>query len=361
MLGMFGLLGAVLAGLAIDGLFGSLVGKSDGDDEETNPDAAGNSADAGFDGNLLDWLGLGTIGDDGPDTSAGTGPDDPDYVPLSHDGQNAADLDVVLQGSGQDDMLTGRGGDDSLMGGGHDDQLVGRSGNDFLQGGDGSDVAYGGTGEDTLQGGAGEDMLSGDDGDDRLVGGSGADTLLGHEGADSLYGGAGVDTLIGGGGDDSLVGGDANDWLAGGLDNDSLIGDGGRDEMDGGAGNDVLDGREAQNAFPEMDFLNGGGGDDTLIVGAGDHATGGEGADLFELSDMAPNGEIAHISDYKAGEDSLVVVFDPLMHPDPHLSLETAEDTQDVVVVLDGVPLAIVQGGAGLTLDDVLLTPAQAA
>ena len=49
------------------------------------------------------------------------------------------------------------------------------------------------------------------------------------------------------------------------------------------------------------------------------------------------------------------------MHPDPQLSLETAEDSSNVVVLLDGVPLALVQGAAGMTLADVLLTPAQAA
>ena len=110
-----------------------------------------------------------------------------------------------------------------------------------------------------------------------------------------------------------------------------------------------------------MDYLNGGSGDDTLTLGAGDYATGGDGADWFELSDLAPGDAIANIADYNADEDTLMVVFDPALHPDPQLSLETSENAKDVLVILDGVPLAMVQGGAGMIVENVLLTPAQAA
>ena len=357
MLGIFGLIGALLAGLVADSMIGGLMGKADDHAEDTPPDSADNPDVADDNANLLNWLDA----DAAPEAAATNGPDDPDYVPGSSDETQPADPDLTLTGGRSDDILTGLGGDDTVVGGDGIDQLTGRGGDDVLQGGDGADVAHGGDGADTLQGGNGDDLLSGEDGDDKLVGGAGADTLLGHEGDDSLYGGAGADTLLGGGGADSLVGGDADDWLAGGLGDDGLIGDAGSDTLDGGAGNDVIDGRESVNAFPEMDFLNGGDGDDTLHLGAGDYATGGTGADTFAVTDMVEGDPIAHISDYNAQEDSLVVVFDPMMHPDPQLSLETPENTQDVVVLLDGVPLAMVQGGAGLTLDDVLLTPAQAA
>lgn len=361
MLGMVGLLGAVLAGLAVDGLFSSMMARSDDHDDDADPDQTKTADHAGTDTNLLDWLSTESDADDAPDGTANGGPDDPDYVPTSNDFTHGTDPDLVLHGDGLDDILTGRGGDDSLTGGGSDDQLLGQGGADFIDGGDGSDVAQGGMGDDTLLGGAGNDMLVGENGDDRLIGGAGADTLLGHDGDDGLYGGAGADTVIDGGGDDSLIGGGADDWLAGGYGNDSLIGDAGQDELDGGVGNDTLYGRESVNAFPETDFLNGGDGDDRLVLGGGDYATGGDGADWFELPDLATDGEIANIADFNAGEDSLIVVFDPTMHPDPQISFETQENAIDVVVVLDGVPLAMVQGGAGMTIDDVLLTPAQAA
>ena len=357
MLGMFGLFGALLAGLVADSMIGGLMGKSDDHAEDAPPDSTGNPDVADDSSNLLNW----PDADASPEATAAVGPDDPDYVPSSSDETPVADPDLTLTGGSSADILSGFGGDDTLVGGAGDDQLTGLGGDDVLQSGDGADVAHGGDGADTLQGGKGDDLLSGEDGDDKLVGGAGDDTLLGHEGADNLFGGAGADTLIGGGGDDSLIGGDSDDWLAGGLGDDSLIGDAGSDTLDGGAGNDVLDGRESVNAFPEMDFLNGGDGDDTLRLGAGDYATGGAGADWFELSDLAPGDAIANIADYNANEDALVVVFDPVLHPDPQLSLETAENTDDVVVLLDGVPLAMVAGGAGMTVADLLLTPAQAA
>ena len=70
---------------------------------------------------------------------------------------------------------------------------------------------------------------------------------------------------------------------------------------------------------------------------------------------------VANIADYDANEDTLLVVFDPVLHPDPVLSFETPENSADVIVLLDGVALAMVQGGAGMTAQDVLMTPAQAA
>lgn len=364
MLGLFGIVGALLAGLVADSMIGGLSGKSDDPTDDAPPDdRAGTQSTTGAPENgteLLDWSGP----DADPDATVPNGsadPDDPDFVPQSSDLLSPADPDRALQGGDLNDILSGLGGNDTLAGGNGDDQLSGRDGNDFIQGGAGNDTAQGGNGDDALQGESGDDLLAGELGDDTLVGGAGSDTLLGSEGDDSLFGGAGADTLIGGGGDDQLVGGDSGDWLAGGSGDDQLTGDAGQDELDGGAGNDLLDGREVFTAFPEVDFLNGGDGDDLLKVGAGDYATGGSGADLFELSDLTAGDAVANISDYDANEDRLVVVFDPTMHPDPQLSLETPKDTDDVLVLLDGVPLAMVQGGAGMTLDDLVLTPAQAA
>lgn len=362
MLGMFGLLGALLAGLVADSMIGNMMGKTEGEGDDLPQDDTDPEDHDTAHADLLDLLEPGQDTDDlHHEGRINLGPDDPDYAPQSDDLEQSNDQGFAASGDDANDIIAGLRGEDTLVGGPGNDQLMGRDGNDMLQGGDGADVALGGFGADTLQGGKGDDLLSADDGDDKLVGGGGADTLLGQEGQDSLFGGAGSDTLIGGGGDDSLVGGDADDWLAGGAGDDQLTGDGGIDTLDGGDGNDALNGREAIGAFPEMDFLNGGNGNDSILLGAGDYATGGDGADWFELSDLTPGDAIANIADYNADEDALVVVFDPMMHPDPQLSLETQHNTVDVIVLLDGVPLAMVQGGAGMTIDDVLLTPAQAA
>ncbi len=355
MLGLFGLFGVLLAGLAADTMMSSTKGAADEDDPNATDAPADTADSSGPHGDILNWLGT------EPDPVPIANPDDPDFVPQSDDLPEPLDPNITVTGESGADILSGGDGDDTLAGSGGDDQLTARGGDDFIQAGAGADTVYSGAGDDTLQGGAGNDLLVGGDGRDTLVGGAGDDSLLGQTGNDRLYGGAGDDTLMGGLGNDTLVAGDGNDWLAGGLGDDHLIGDAGSDTLDGGAGNDLLAGREAVNAFPETDFLNGGDGDDTLTLGAGDYATGGDGADRFELPDLGVGDTIANIADYNAQQDSLVVVYDPSMHPDPHLSLETPDDSHDVVVVLDGVPLALVQGAAGMTLADVLLTPAEAA
>lgn len=357
MLGLLGLFGALLAGVVADSVIGGMMGKSD--TSEADDPALDAEAPEGRDDStdLLDWAG----GDGAAAHTGDTSPDDPDYVAMSDDDVRAVEPDTMIDGGHQDDIIVGRGGDDDMAGGDGADQMAGQDGADWMQGGAGADIELGGAGGDTLQGGSGNDQLQGEAGNDWLVGGAGNDTLTGHDGADHLYGSAGQDTAQGGTGDDRLDGGADADWLAGGAGADTMIGGTGADTLDGGLGQDVLEGRDGPGAFPEMDFLNGGEGDDVLHIGAGDYATGGAGADWFELADMAAGDAIANIADYDATEDALVVVFDPAMHPDPVLSLETSENSGDVIVLLDGVPLAMVQGGAGMTLDDVLMTPAQAA
>jgi hypothetical protein len=89
-------------------------------------------------------------------------------------------------------------------------------------------------------------------------------------------------TLIGGDGGVTLVGGAGNDVLLGGKSGDHLI---------GGAGNDTLDGGGAHAG--EIDLLEGGAGDDRLILHARTVAIGGEGHDTFVVSSVAPAPEPA--------------------------------------------------------------------
>ena len=108
------------------------------------------------------------------------------------------------------------------------------------------------------------------------------------------------------------------------------------DEIDGGAGNDSLFGQGE-----EADFLNGGGGDDLLHLMGADVATGGTGADRFDIQ-----GNGGTIADYVPAEDRLVVVYDPALHPDPQVSV--SDDGADALVYLDGQELARISGAAGL-------------
>ena len=83
-----------------------------------------------------------------------------------------------------------------------------------------------------------------------------------------------------------------------------------------------------------------------LSLGAADWATGGTGADQFELTVTEAG---ATITDFDRSTDQLWVLYDPASHPDPDVTV--IEDGPDAVVQLDGQPLARLVGGAGLTPD----------
>ncbi|WP_259649685.1 VCBS domain-containing protein [Shewanella sp. MBTL60-007] len=78
----------------------------------------------------------------------------------------------LLTGANLDDRIFGREDNDILRGLAGNDELVGGSGNDNIEGGDGNDFVIGGIGDDTLDGGIGRDYLSGGQGNDSLDGGS---------------------------------------------------------------------------------------------------------------------------------------------------------------------------------------------
>lgn len=276
---------------------------------------------------------------------------------LSNDLHQDEPDDLNLTGTDQAEVLSGGLGHDEISGLGGADLIDGRAGDDSIAAGDGNDAVWGGAGDDTVNGGNGNDTLEGQAGNDSLLGSAGQDSLSGHSGADILSGGEGADTLLGGEGNDILNAGSGNDWLAGGFDDDSMSGGAGSDIVDGNDGNDWLSGLNgAVDDFSE-DFLNGGAGNDTLVLGSGDHATGGEGEDDFVLQDWLTNGGVAHISDYDADRDQLIIMYDPTAHPDPELTLETSEDGGQSTILLNGAPVATVQGGA-VKLDDIRLTAA---
>jgi hypothetical protein len=151
-----------------------------------------------------------------------------------------------------------------------------------------------------------------------------------------------------------LIGTDDAEELAGGTGNDGLLGSGGADTLMGGAGNDAIVGADDD----EADALHGEDGNDSLTLGAGDAGTGGEGDDLFTLADFGPNTPPSVITDYSAEEDHIVLMYDPEVHPEPVVSMEQVEGTEDMSVMLDGVQIAIVQGALGLTEADIQLLAA---
>lgn len=227
-------------------------------------------------------------------------------------------------GAGDDfNVTTGEGNDIVSGGSGQDDGIDLNGGNDTFNGGPGNDSdVNGGTGDDTLNGDAGNDgNFNGDAGNDALNGGTGDDgnfggsSFDGGDGNDTIHGDAGDDNgLFGGAGDDNVSGDDGNDTIDGGFTND------GNDVYSGGAGFDVVDyfGRdnplnisgdgvandgeagELDNVNPDIETIDGGGGDDTLTA----PATGGRGLFGNGGNDTLNGGAASESIDGGPGDDT---------------------------------------------------------
>ncbi len=325
MLGLIGLLGALFASVLADSMF-SQYDEDDGEAAEN--DGWGDENQSGnSDG--TDILDPSDVPDENGDTasaSAQRGDDDVDF----------------LSGHSGIDQLEGLGGNDELKGYAGDDSLFGGAGDDLLRGDEGNDELAGGTGADSVSGGDGHDSLWGEDGDD---------SLSGHMGNDLIQGGEGNDQIIGGEGEDSLYGQDGDDVMMGGLGESTLFGGAGSDDLSGGGGNDLITGNDGNGVDDgAADTLNGQDGDDILDLGAGDYGAGQDGNDTFMLHDYNSGMSPAVITDFTAGEDSLLLIYDPAVHPSPDVAFVEDPETGDATLVLDGVALATITGGAGMDL-----------
>ena len=335
MLGLASLIGMLFLGSFAEGVVGMF--KSGNDD----PDTTGQGVDAETDSGTSN----GDLLTDGDET---------DSPPDSTDNPVPDPEDMVLTGSDGIDTMAGNGGNDTMSGGDGNDLMDGRDGNDDITGGSGGDAMHGGTGNDVLMGEDGDDDLQGEGDDDLLSGGTGSDALAGCDGDDSLSGGDGADSLNGGDGDDDLTGGIGGDTLVGGFGDDVLDGGADTDLLQGGYGNDTLNGHD--DGAATLDYLNGGDGDDVMQLGGSDMGYGAAGADTFALDGQATG--VATISDYNPAEDRIQVEYDAATHPDPTLSVETdGADPTSALILLDGMVLAHVVGGAGLAASDIDLTP----
>lgn len=317
---MLGIVGVLVAGVALPMAFGDDGEESDDDREEDQTEAEGAPQD-----DLL------TDGEDGPDD--GESPlnreipspesESPLSVALSdaETGGTGADPSAPLDPFAQEAPPTlpdpAEEDDDILRGTEEADISEGGGGSDLFLAADDDDTAGGGTGPDKLQGGRGNDLLWGDFGDDHLAGEPGDDIL------------------VDGAGDDTLDGGDGNDTL------NATTADGewesdGRDELHGGAGDDVL-------VLSKHDYATGGSGGDTFYVGEG----------------LGPfvEGQHPQIGDFEPGQDSLIVVWnDYAADTPPQLEITADQEDPDLAQVLaDGEVVASIGGTPGLSLNDIRL------
>ena len=199
-------------------------------------------------------------------------------------------------GHGSTDTFTGLFG---AIGSSHDDKLMAGPGRAIFSGGQGDDELIGGPGEDFLQGGLGEDVLRGGGGDDDFVSTrsdpDGADVYEGGPGdfdrinyGDSFFNADGspgyrgrtapVFVTVGDGANDGEAGegddvqGDI-EFINGGRGNDTLIGDDGPEQFGGLEGADTIDGRGGD------DLIYGDGAEVESFVDAGNVIIGGAGKD----------------------------------------------------------------------------------
>ncbi|KIC48564.1 calcium-binding protein [Tateyamaria sp. ANG-S1] len=280
---------------------------------------------------------------------------------------------IVREGDDEDNNFEGTVGTDLLIGG---------EGNDTLTGGGSADTLEGGPGEDLLEGNAGNDSILGQADDDIIVAGGGDDLVAAGKGDDFVQGRGGDDTLRGSLGADWIEGNDGDDSIGGGFDTDTLLGGAGADTLDGGGNNDLLIGGEvpgtplstenlealrdgtetlasilnltAESVIPleddnAADVLNGGDGNDDLVLGAGDVGTGGAGADVFFAMAEAAESESgpSTITDFNGTEDALLVLLTPEQVDGDPVSIDVTNEDGDAVISVNGQPISILVGAAG--------------
>ncbi|MCK0139968.1 calcium-binding protein [Aliiroseovarius sp. F47248L] len=281
--------------------------------------------------------------DDGIDGTGAGSVDEFHGTPILRDGDEV-EVPVVDGGAGDDSLISGDGAA----------YLFGNDGDDVITAGEGVLAGFGGDGDDTLDasnsldsfldGGAGDDLLIGSDGDDQLFGGK-------HEAKDNA--GANStdnDVLIGGAGDDALYGGHGADTLKGGEGDDIINHLGHAMERGGAERHDFnwhIDG--------DQDTLDGGSGNDTLIMDRSNIAIGGEGEDVFWIySDAAAGEDHAEVMDFVPGQDFLRVSLDPTQDTGAlEYDVHPSTTGEDGVVTVNGEVVAILRGAPGATTYDV--------
>ncbi|QFT58692.1 hypothetical protein FIU94_07625 [Sulfitobacter sp. THAF37] len=236
------------------------------------------------------------------------------------------------------------------------------AGDDYVVTGDGADTVRAGAGDDVVVGGGGNDLVSLGDGDDvygsdvRTI--SLPDDVIGFP--DSGFGIFGTDAALEGG-DDTIMGGAGMDAIS-----DSF----GRNVVFGNQGQDFIVTVDEDGPGASPDTVDGGFGNDTLVVDQGDVVTGNQGRDLVTVDLFAgvsdDYAEIT-ITDFQPGIDTLELEgsFGLLMPPSPTgpddvpvnpISVADLADGTAAIVSVNGIPVVRVMGGAGMTVADVRIS-----
>lgn len=237
-----------------------------------------------------------------------------------------------------------------------------------IDAGAGNDNILGSNANDTLSGGVGDDFVTGGEGNDRVLLGDGDDV-------------SGIDFRSIDLPDDfkrfpvssGLVASEAqfeggNDTIVGGTGNDSISDSFGSNLINGQQGDDFLISVDQDGLTP--DTVLGGHGDDILVVDQGDTVTTSLGADLVTVDVFAGVTEgyqVVTITDFNPAEDTVELEGETrlLFAPTPDgpqdvvqnpISVTDLDDDSGAVISVGGVPVVVVIGGQGMTVDNVRLS-----
>ncbi len=248
----------------------------------------------------------------------------------------------TLDGTDSADRIWGEGGNDTINAGAGNDVIIGGTGNDTLIGGAGDDrfIQNAGDGHDTFQGGDGTDTVSRGSGDGNIG-------IRGHfdasnsietidAGGNNIVGDGSsrtmdfsqttlenVDQIQGGGGNDTIIGTAGNDTIVGGTGNDTLIGGAGDDQLSGGSGNDTAYGGEGNDTYVMNPFD----GNDSFSGGEG-----GGWTDAIDISAVVANDPN---SPWTVEVDGVSLEYDLAAS-----ALELNPDTAGVITFNDGSELS---------------------
>lgn len=168
-------------------------------------------------------------------------------------------------------------------------------------GGEDAEALKGSEGDDTILGGGGSDLLVGYGGDDQLAGDAGNDWIFGLDGTDTITGGAGNDVISGGDGVDMIDAGAGDDFVesAGILDDAALL------QSVNGARTfgDIAFLYDFSKGSDDGDVVDLGNGNDTVVAGADDTITTGDGADEIATGDWSRGQAPVLITDFDPDED----------------------------------------------------------
>ncbi len=213
------------------------------------------------------------------------------------------------------------------------DDVDGTAEDDVIDGGEGGQRIFGNEGDDVLIAGEDDDKAFGGDGSDLVFGEEGDDFLRGGDQSDLIFGGDGEDTLFGDLGDDILVGADV-------IDEDPFVE---RIRSDGTVDAALLDNYTPALEDNEADELNGGFGNDLLLLGGNDVASGGGNTDAFAVGDWISPDNPATITDFEPESETILFLYEGSIPPDAFIT-ETddgaavaLDDPDQPIVFLDGV------------------------